>query len=122
MGVGHEPISEVPFKTTLDELIPPQVTDDALAEAIEQLAARAGVREILDIGSFTGEGSSAAWVRGVPHNPERPRLATTSRAFPLSGFPPPADVERFYREVPSRLQHPASGNGARVAQAGCRPA
>jgi hypothetical protein len=129
-GPRRAPTLEEPLGTgtTLDDLIAPQIADDALAETIEEIAATADVREILEIGSSTGEGSTAAWVRGALRNPERPRLhclevsdkrfaALVERwrkyefvhchhlsSVPLERFPSPADVERFYREVPSRLQ------------------
>lgn len=126
-GASREPIAEASPGSTLDELIPPQIIDDAFAEMIEEIGASAGVREILEIGSSTGEGSTAAWVRGALRNPERPRLhcievsderhaALVERwrkykfvhcyhlsSVPLELFPSPADVERFYRDVPSRL-------------------
>lgn len=122
-----EPAAEAAAGTTLDELIPPEITGDAFAEVIERIGATAGVREILEIGSSTGEGSTAAWVRGALRNLERPRLhcmevsderhaALVKRwqayefvrcyhlsTVPLERFPSPADVARFYRETPSRL-------------------
>ena len=120
-----------PWTTTgpgLDRLISPEITDDAFAQAIEDVAATPGVREILEIGSSAGEGSTAAWVRGAMRNPILPRLhcievsverheALVQRwkdrhfvhcynlsSVPLERFPSAADVERFYREVPSRLR------------------
>lgn len=126
--VSREPASETGLGPALDELIQPQIVDDAFAEIIEEIGATAGVREILEIGSSTGEGSTAAWVRGALRNPERPRLhclevsderyaALVERwrehefvhcyrlsSVPLELFPTPADVERFYRDVPSRLR------------------
>jgi hypothetical protein len=111
----------------LDELIPPEIADDAFAAIIEEIGATAGVREILEIGSSTGEGSTAAWVRGALRNPEHPRLhclevseeryaALVDRwreyefvhcyhlsSVPLERFPAPAEVERFFREMPDRL-------------------
>jgi hypothetical protein len=113
--------------TTLDELIPPEIADDAFASIIEEIGATAGVREILEIGSSTGEGSTAAWVRGALRNPAHPRLhclevsgeryaALVDRwgeyefvhcyhlsSVPLERFPAPADVERFFRDMPDRL-------------------
>jgi hypothetical protein len=126
-GVHRESTSEAP-PGTLEELIPPQIVDDAFAEMIEEIGATVGVREILEIGSSTGEGSTAAWVRGALRNPDRPRLhcvevsaerygALVARwrehefvrcyqlsSVPLESFPSPAEVERFYRDVPSRLR------------------
>ncbi len=113
--------------TALDELIPPEIAGDDFAAIIEEIGATAGVREILEIGSSTGEGSTAAWVRGALRNPERPRLhclevsdqryaALVERwreyefvecyhlsSVPLERFPSPADVERFFRDMPQRL-------------------
>src|SRR5690348_12520115 len=61
-------------EATLDDLIPAEITDDAFALLIEDVASTAGVHEILEIGSSTGEGSTAAWVRGALRNPVLPRL------------------------------------------------
>lgn len=112
----------------LDRLIPPEIGSDEFARVIEDVAATPGVREILEIGSSAGEGSTAAWVRGAVRNPALPRLhcievsierhaALVRRwsdhhfvhcynlsSIPLERFPSSADVERFYREVPSRLR------------------
>ena len=120
-----------PWRATglgLDRLIPREIAGDAFAQAIEDVAATPGVREILEIGSSAGEGSTAAWVRGAVRNPVLPRLhcievsverhkALVERwkdrnfvhcynlsSVPLERFPSAADVERFYREVPSRLR------------------
>jgi hypothetical protein len=128
LGRGErEPAPESRVGTTLDELIAPQIAGDAFAAIIEEIGATPGVREILEIGSSTGEGSTAAWVGGALRNPERPRLhclevsaeryaALVERwkehefvhcyhlsSVPLERFPPPAEVERFHRDVPSPL-------------------
>jgi len=127
-GADRETASEATHVgTTLDELIAPEIAGDAFAEIIEEIGATPGVREILEIGSSTGEGSTAAWVRGALRNPERPRLhclevsaerhtALVERwrehdlvhcyhlsSVPLERFPSAAEVERFHREVPSPL-------------------
>lgn len=123
----REPTSKPRVGTTLDELIPPEIADDAFAAIIEEIGGTAGVREILEIGSSTGEGSTAAWVRGALRSPEHPRLhclevsaeryaALVERwreyefvhcyhfsSVPLERFPSPADVERFFRDMPERL-------------------
>jgi len=112
----------------LDDLIPAEITDDALSEIIEDIAATEGVREILEIGSSAGDGSTAAWVRGAQRNGIRPRLhcievsaerhaALLERwgtedivhchhvsSIPVERFPSAAQVERFYQDVPSRLR------------------
>jgi hypothetical protein len=112
----------------LDLLIPPEIADDAFAGIIEDVAATPGVREILEIGSSTGEGSTAAWVRGALRNPRRPRLhcveVSTERhaalverwrehdfvlchhvsSVPVERLASKTEVERFYRGTPSRLR------------------
>lgn len=112
----------------LDDLIPGEITDDSFSEIIEEVASTEGVREILEIGSSAGEGSTAASVRGALRNPVRPRLhcievsserhaALTERwgahefvhchhvsSIPVERFPSAAEVESFYRDVPSRLR------------------
>jgi hypothetical protein len=112
----------------LDDLIPGEIAGDSFSEIIEQVASTEGVQEILEIGSSAGEGSTAAWVRGAQRNPVRPRLhcveVSTERhaalverwgdhdfvrchhtsSIPIEGFPSAAEVERFYRHVPSRLR------------------
>jgi hypothetical protein len=111
----------------LDHVIPAEIAGDRLCELLEQLAARAEVRHILEIGSSSGEGSTAALARGARRNPSRPelhcmevsaprfeQLAARYRedefvhchrrsSVPLERFPTRADVERFWRDVPSRL-------------------
>jgi hypothetical protein len=126
-GTRREPPSRARVGTTLDELIPPEIANDALAAVIEEIGGTAGVREILEIGSSTGEGSTAAWVRGALRNPQQPRLhclevsveryaALVERwreydfvhcyhlsSVPVDSFPSPADVEHFFRDKPERL-------------------
>jgi hypothetical protein len=112
----------------LDHLIPAEIEGDSFSAIIEEIASTAGVREILDIGSSAGEGSTAAWVRGSLRNPIRPRVhcievsaerhaALVKRwgaeqfvhchhmsSIPIERFPSAAEVERFYEDVPSRLR------------------
>lgn len=112
----------------LDDLIPAEITADALSKLIEEVASTEGVREILEIGSSTGEGSTSAWVRGALRNHVRPRLhcievsaerhaALLERwgrhefvhchrvsSIPVERFPSPTEVEAFYRDIPSRLR------------------
>lgn len=112
----------------LDRLIPPEITGDAFAQVIEEIAATPGVREILEIGSSAGEGSTAAWVRGALRNPRRPRVhcieVSTERyaalverwgdqdfvhchhvsSIPVEHLMSSAEVEQFYRDAPSRLR------------------
>jgi hypothetical protein len=115
-------------ETKLDDLIPAEITDDAFAQLIEDVASTDGIHEILEIGSSAGQGSTAAWVRGALRNPVLPRLhcievsverhaALVKRwsdhsfvhcynvsSVPVERFPSATEVEDFYREVPSRLR------------------
>jgi hypothetical protein len=60
-----------------DQLIPPEVYHDGLYRLIESVARRKDVRTILEIGSSSGEGSTAAFVNGMKRNPNRPMLFCT---------------------------------------------
>jgi hypothetical protein len=112
----------------LDHLIPPEITGDAFAEIIEQIAATDGLQHILEIGSSAGDGSTAAWVRGIRRNPGAPQLycmevsleryrALLARwgsegfvhcynvsSVPVEAFATEEEVTRFYNEIPSRLR------------------
>ena len=112
----------------LDNLIPGEIAGDSFSDIIEDIASAEGVREILEIGSSAGEGSTASWVRGALRNAVRPRLhcieVSTERhaalverwgaqefvhchhtsSIPVERFPSAEEVERFYRDVPSRLR------------------
>jgi hypothetical protein len=114
--------------SALDRIISPEIRNDRFSRAIADIAATAGVREILEIGSSSGEGSTEAWIAGALANPERPRihcievsvaryraLAERVKDLPfvrpynvssveLSRFPTSDEVERFYRDVRSKLR------------------
>ncbi|MEQ1840099.1 MAG: hypothetical protein ABL994_06810 [Verrucomicrobiales bacterium] len=49
----------------LDQLIAPEIKDDALYRAIRRVASDTRVRQILEIGASSGEGSTAAFVEGA---------------------------------------------------------
>jgi hypothetical protein len=113
----------------LDRLIPPEITHDRFYRVIADVAATAGVREILEIGASAGAGSTEAFVLGALRNAQRPRLhcievsvpryaALVARwrgydfvhcynvsSVPLEGFPTEAEVARFHREVRSKLRN-----------------
>lgn len=117
-----------PPVSALDRLISPEIEGDRFYRAITAVGATSGVREILEIGSSSGAGSTEAWVEGALRNPERPRLhcIEVSRArfaalverwrehdfvhcynvssVPLESFPGEDEVARFHREVRSRLR------------------
>jgi hypothetical protein len=114
---------------TLDDIIPAEIRDDAFYRAILRLAATEPIRTILEIGSSAGEGSTRAFVEGILQNPARPRLYCMEvsevrfgslrktyeahdfvRPFhlssvPVRAFPAPEEVERFYREHATNLNH-----------------
>lgn len=116
------------MSSALDRLIPPEIKDDRFYRVIVAAAATPGVRDILEIGSSSGAGSTEAWVLGAMRNPELPRLhcLEVSRArfaalverwhehdfvhcynlssVPLECFPDEEEVARFYRDVRSRLR------------------
>jgi hypothetical protein len=122
--------SESPV-SALDRLIPPEIRGDRFFRAIVDVASTPGVREILEIGSSSGAGSTEAWVLGALANPEPPRLhcieVSTVRyaalverwretplvhcynvsSVPLEAFPGPEEVARFHREVRSKLSRNA---------------
>ena len=124
---GDHP-GEPSFDPGLDSLIPPEIQGDPLAREIEEIAARPDVREILEIGSSAGDGSTAAWVRGALGRNRRPRLycVEVSRerhavladrwkdlpfvhchnvsSVPAERLATAEEVERFYHDVPSRLR------------------
>jgi hypothetical protein len=109
-------------------MIPPEITGDHFYRAIVEVASTPGVREILEIGSSSGAGSTEAWVSGALQNPELPRLhcievssaryaALVERwdqhefvhcyhvsSVPLECFPSAAEVEDFYRGTRSKLR------------------
>ena len=113
----------------LDRLIEPEIRRDRFARAIEEVAASAGVRHILEIGASSGEGSTEAWVRGALRNAVRPTLhcievsipryaALVERwrdvgfvrcynvsSVPVEAFPSEEEVAVFYRTVRSKLRH-----------------
>ncbi len=73
-----------------------EIRNDAFAAAIEAVAANPRVRTILEIGSASGAGSTASFVRGIARNESRPRL------FCLEAAP-----ERF-RELQDRYADAAN--------------
>lgn len=117
-----------PAVSPLDRLIPAEISRDRFWRAIADVAATPGVEEILEIGSSSGSGSTEAFVAGALRNPQRPRLhcievsrsryaalverwkdhefvhAYNVSSVPLERFPSAEEIERFYRDVRSRLR------------------
>ena len=112
----------------LDRLIAPEIKDDPFYLWIRRVAATPGVRQILEIGSSSGAGSTEAFVAGALANPERPTLhcMEVSRArfralaeryrslgfvrchnvssVPIEAFATMADVDAFRRRVWTRFR------------------
>lgn len=111
----------------LDQIIPPEVTNDAFYAAIRRLAQQERLTTILEIGSSSGGGSTEALVSGIRANPHRPTLfcMEVSRpryselkkryenessvrcynvsSIPVEYFPAEDDVARFYQTTRTNL-------------------
>jgi hypothetical protein len=122
-------MSEPSAADSLDRLIEPQIKNDRFYRAISEVASTPGVRQILEIGSSSGGGSTEAFVIGALRNPVRPTLhcmevsverfqALAARwksydfvkcynlsSVPLEKFPSEEEVMRFWRDVRSKLGH-----------------
>jgi len=122
-------IEKINKPSTLDTTIPPEASKDEFYSVIKKLAAESHVKNILEIGSSAGSGSTEAFVSGLrdnPHHPHlfcieisRPRFAELQQRYasesfvhcynvssvPISRFPSEKEVELFYRWVPSTLNH-----------------
>src|SRR5918992_749767 len=105
-----------PPASELDRLIPPEIKGDRFYRAIADVAATPGVREILEIGSSSGAGSTEAWVLGALRNPERPRLhcieVSEARRVPLDTVLGWLRLDLEYLRV-----HGLSGHGIREIKA-----
>lgn len=111
----------------LDRLIPPEIKDDDFSRIIQDLARRADIATVLEIGSSSGAGSTEAFVTGLRENPNRPTLFCMEVSKPrfaalvehyrddqfvrgynvssiaLDQFPTAAQVTEFYNSTPSNL-------------------
>lgn len=114
--------------SALDRVIAAEIHADRFSRAIVEVGARPDIKEILEIGSSSGAGSTEAWIAGALENPERPNLHCIEVSIPryealvermqlhafvtpynvssveLARFPTPAEVEQFYRDVRSKLR------------------
>ena len=61
-------------KSQLEFLIAPEIKNDELYYLIEELASSANIKNILEIGSSSGGGSTEAFVKGIQRNPHKPSL------------------------------------------------
>jgi glycosyltransferase involved in cell wall biosynthesis len=116
-------------KSQLDSLISPEIKNDELYYLIEEIASRANVKNILEIGSSSGGGSTEAFVKGIQKNPHNPSLycmevsqvrfsqlqqtyayADFVKCYNLSSvaiedFPKKEDVVAFYNNNITNLNH-----------------
>jgi hypothetical protein len=113
---------------SLDSVIAPEILNDEFYQTIYSIASSQPLNHILEIGSSSGEGSTAAWVRGITANPARPTLHCIELSKPryqalachyannpqvkcywassvgVECFPTEADVRDFYNSTPSMLR------------------
>jgi hypothetical protein len=61
-------------ESDLDRLIPPEIKNDALYNAIYNLAKSENIKTILEIGSSGGAGSTDAFVKGAKENNNNPNI------------------------------------------------
>ncbi|WKZ57893.1 MAG: glycosyltransferase family 1 protein [Bdellovibrionota bacterium] len=115
----------------LDNIIAPEIKNDAFYSAIVRLAREEKLTNVLEIGSSAGGGSTEAFVNGLKDNPHHPRLfclevsrvrfqelknryaqypfvhCYNASSVPLSAFPSAEAVAQFYRCTHSKLnQYP----------------
>lgn len=112
----------------LNYLISPEIKDDEFYQTIQRMAQNLDVQTVLEIGSSSGQGSTAAFVGGLRNNPNRPTLfcmevsqprfeALRDRyiddefvkcynvsSVPVSDFPGEAQVAEFYQSTHSGLR------------------
>ncbi len=106
----------------LNQLIPPEIKDDAFYATILQVARDEDLKHVLEIGSSSGEGSTQAFVTGLRQNKNKPTLfcmevskarfdALAKRyagegfvkcynvsSVPADRFPTEDEVTRFYND------------------------
>jgi glycosyltransferase involved in cell wall biosynthesis len=111
----------------LNHLIPPEIKHDDFYRIIQTIAQRADVKTILEIGSSSGAGSTAAFVAGIRGNASQPTLFCLEVSQPrfaelqqhyandafvrcynvssvaIEQFPLPEDVIEFYHTTPTNL-------------------
>ncbi|MHC1698303.1 MAG: glycosyltransferase [Geobacteraceae bacterium] len=111
----------------LNQVIAPEIKDDEFYFLIRRLAAESDIKNVLEIGSSAGGGSTEAFVSGLWHNPRRPKLYCMEvskprfnelqkryaqepfvhcfnvSSVPVSSFPSAREVELFYHGIPSAL-------------------
>lgn len=117
------------MNSSLERIIPPEIRDDELYRLLENITSREPLFTVLEIGSSSGEGSTAALVEGLSQNPARPmlfcleaskkrftELATRYSEVPFvrclnassvtaDRFPSENDIEEFWVKEKTNLNH-----------------
>ena len=62
------------YKNELSQLIPPEIKNDEFYAAIQKIASKETIKNVLEIGSSSGTGSTEAFVAGLRENPNKPAL------------------------------------------------
>lgn len=112
----------------LNQIIPPEIQGDEFYRVIYQLAQKAKIKTVLEIGSSSGGGSTDAFVRGLRQNPVHPKIFCMEvsqvrfkklkdtyqqdsfvhcynvSSVAVEQFPSEADVANFYHSIQSPLQ------------------
>lgn len=120
------------MQSPLENIIAPEIKGDELAVLLTALAEREPLQWVLEIGSSTGEGSTAALVNGLRNNPARPVLfcleASRQRFVQLAARYAREPFVRCVNASSVRLEHfPSKGAVAqflattRTNLSGCAP-
>lgn len=110
------------------DIIAPEIKNDQFYEVIRQIGEQLLCKNILEIGSSSGAGSTEAWVQGITKNPHRPTLHCLEVSKPryevlketyahcdqvnchwsssvdATRFPDPEEVRYFYEHVDNALR------------------
>ena len=115
----------------LDQIIPPEVSNDEFYSSLKNLASNPKIKTILEIGSSSGGGSTQAMVEGILERDNltdiklycmelsRPRYIKLTEAYekynfvksynlssiPLVDFPSNEEVELFYKSIKTNLNN-----------------
>ncbi|UCD77651.1 MAG: hypothetical protein JSW26_19850, partial [Desulfobacterales bacterium] len=90
----------------LDRIIAPEIKNDKFYDMIEKIAAEEPVGTILEIGSASGDGSTAAFVAGLKKNPHHPTLFCLEISQPRF-----VELQKRYANLPFVKCHHASSVG-----------
>lgn len=115
------------FDSSLNKLIPGEIKNDHFYRAIQKIASRDDINNILEIGSSSGEGSTEAFVSAIRQSPNKPMLfcmeVSQTRfqslqeryanyefvkcyhvsSVPIQDFPSESEIVNFYQNQHSNL-------------------